>query len=178
MKKANQTEQRTNDQQNSLLTSHEYTARAAQSNCVVRRGLIQSLKKRYFSVVYIRHCLSKLEIRFKHHSSLWMILPQQPAQILLRSRMVESNTVFTSPACLKNGVLGFLLARWWVSESCHWFGITSIAEVAREKIADGKLPNTVPERLVAIPVPGKITISREETAKWFAEVHKILDKNY
>ncbi len=47
---------------------------------------------------------------------------------------------------------------------------------AREKIADGRLPNMVPERLVAIPAPGKVTVSKEEAAKRFEEVRKILNK--
>lgn len=47
---------------------------------------------------------------------------------------------------------------------------------AREKIADGRLPNSVPERLVALPSPGKVTVSKEEAARRFAEVRSILDK--
>lgn len=46
---------------------------------------------------------------------------------------------------------------------------------AREKIADGRLPNIVPERLIAIPAPGKSTISKEELERRFAEIHKILE---
>ncbi len=47
---------------------------------------------------------------------------------------------------------------------------------AREKISEGRLPNSVPEILVAIPSPGKTTVSKEESARRFAEVHAILDK--
>lgn len=47
---------------------------------------------------------------------------------------------------------------------------------AREKVADGRLPNMVPERLVVIPAPGKVTVSKEEAAKRFEEVRKILNK--
>lgn len=52
----------------------------------------------------------------------------------------------------------------------------SAFDKAREKIADGRLPNSVPERLVAIPAPGKVTVSKEEAEKRFAEVRKILNK--
>ncbi|AEJ01237.1 hypothetical protein Nit79A3_1405 [Nitrosomonas sp. Is79A3] len=52
----------------------------------------------------------------------------------------------------------------------------SAFDKAREKISDGRLPSTVPERLVALPAPGKVTVSREESARRFAEAHAILDK--
>jgi len=52
----------------------------------------------------------------------------------------------------------------------------SALDKAKEKIADGRLPNSVPERLIAIPAPGKSTVSKEEAAKRFAHVHEILSK--
>ena len=52
----------------------------------------------------------------------------------------------------------------------------SALDKAKEKIADGRLPNEVPARLVAIPAPGKTTISKEEAAKRMAEVRGILEK--
>lgn len=50
----------------------------------------------------------------------------------------------------------------------------SAFDKAREKIADGRLPNEIPARLVAIPPPGKVTVSKEESEKRFAEIHNIL----
>lgn len=47
---------------------------------------------------------------------------------------------------------------------------------ARDKISDGRLPNSVPERLVAIPSPGKTSVPPEEAKKRFAEIHRIFDK--
>lgn len=52
----------------------------------------------------------------------------------------------------------------------------SAFDKAKEKIAKGDLPNTVPQRLVAIPAPGKSTVSKEEAQKRFAEVRAILSK--
>lgn len=52
----------------------------------------------------------------------------------------------------------------------------SAFEKAKEKISEGRLPNMVPEKLLAIPSPGKSTISREEAKKRMAEVHEILNK--
>ncbi|MBX9636726.1 MAG: hypothetical protein K2Q45_04160 [Nitrosomonas sp.] len=52
----------------------------------------------------------------------------------------------------------------------------SAFDKAREKIADGRLPDTVPERLVALPVPGKVTVSKEEAAVRFAEARAILER--
>lgn len=52
----------------------------------------------------------------------------------------------------------------------------SAFDKSREKIADGRLQDTVPERLVALPAPGKVTISKEEAAERFAKVHEILKK--
>jgi hypothetical protein len=46
---------------------------------------------------------------------------------------------------------------------------------AREKVADGRLPNEVPEKLVAISKPGN-SISKEEGMRRFAEIKKILEK--
>lgn len=47
---------------------------------------------------------------------------------------------------------------------------------AFNKILDGRLPNSVPERLIAIPAPGKYSVSREEAAKRLADVRRILEK--
>lgn len=47
---------------------------------------------------------------------------------------------------------------------------------AKEGIDSGKLPNEVPVKLVAIPSPGKTTVSKEEARKRFAEVHEILNR--
>jgi len=46
---------------------------------------------------------------------------------------------------------------------------------AREKVADGRLPNEVPEKLIAISKPGN-SISKEEGMRRFAELKKILEK--
>lgn len=47
---------------------------------------------------------------------------------------------------------------------------------AREKVADGRLPNEVPQRMVAIPSPGKTTLPDDEVKKRFAEINEILSK--
>ena len=52
----------------------------------------------------------------------------------------------------------------------------SAFDKAKEKIVKGDLPNSVPQRLVAIPAPGKSTVSKEEAEKRFAEVKAILSK--
>jgi len=52
----------------------------------------------------------------------------------------------------------------------------SAFDKAKEKISKGDLPNSVPQRLVAIPAPGKSTVSKEEAEKRFAEVRAILGK--
>lgn len=52
----------------------------------------------------------------------------------------------------------------------------SAFDKAKEKIVKGDLPNSVPQRLVAIPAPGKSTVSKEEAGKRFAEVRAILSK--
>jgi len=52
----------------------------------------------------------------------------------------------------------------------------SAFDKAKEKIAKGDLPSVVPQRLVAIPEPGKSTVSKEEAEKRFAEVKAILSK--
>ncbi len=75
-------------------------------------GLIPCSDIGHFFLIYTRKCSSKLKIIFKHQLSLDLMNPQQPAQLTQRSRMVESNIVFTNPACLKNGVLGFLLGNY------------------------------------------------------------------
>lgn len=52
----------------------------------------------------------------------------------------------------------------------------SAFDKAKEKISKGDLPNSVPQRLVAIPAPGKSTVSKEEAEKRFAEVRAIFSK--
>lgn len=52
----------------------------------------------------------------------------------------------------------------------------SAFDKAREKVLRGDLPNSVPPRLVAIPAPGKSTVSKEEAEKRFAEVRAVLSK--
>ena len=47
---------------------------------------------------------------------------------------------------------------------------------AKERIDSGELPNEIPVKLIAIPSPGKTTVSKEEALKRFAEVHKILGR--
>lgn len=47
---------------------------------------------------------------------------------------------------------------------------------AKEGIDSGKLPNEVPVKLVAIPSPGKTTVSKEEAERRFAEVRAVLGK--
>jgi len=47
---------------------------------------------------------------------------------------------------------------------------------AKEGIDSGKLPNEVPVKLVAIPSPGKTTVSKEEAERRFAEVRTVLGK--
>lgn len=42
-------------------------------------------------------------------------------------------------------------------------------------IKNGELPNRVPEKITELPAPGKTTVSAEEAAKRFAEVHNILN---
>lgn len=44
-----------------------------------------------------------------------------------------------------------------------------------EAIKNGDLPNRVPEKMTELPPPGKTTVSPEEAAKRFAEVHNILN---
>ncbi len=47
---------------------------------------------------------------------------------------------------------------------------------AKERIEAGELPNEIPVKLIAIPSPGKTTVSKEEALKRFAEVHKVLER--
>jgi len=49
-------------------------------------------------------------------------------------------------------------------------------DAAVQDIRSGKLPNEVPVKLIELPAPGKISISKEEAAKRLADVHRILDK--
>lgn len=49
-------------------------------------------------------------------------------------------------------------------------------EAAKKKIENCSLPNQVPQRLVALPSPGKSTISNEESEKRWAKVYEILNK--
>lgn len=52
----------------------------------------------------------------------------------------------------------------------------SAFEKAKTKVASGDLPSQVPQRLVALPPVGKITISKEESAKRWAEVKSVLER--
>lgn len=45
---------------------------------------------------------------------------------------------------------------------------------ARELIENGELENKIPERKEALPAPGKITVSREESERRFAAIHEQL----
>lgn len=47
---------------------------------------------------------------------------------------------------------------------------------AKERIESGELPNEIPVKLVAIPSPGKTTVSKEESERRFAEIRAVLSK--
>lgn len=47
---------------------------------------------------------------------------------------------------------------------------------AIEDVRAGNLPSEIPQRLIALPVPGKTTVSIEEVKKRFADIHEILSR--
>lgn len=47
---------------------------------------------------------------------------------------------------------------------------------AKERVESGELPNEIPVKLIAIPSPGKTTVSKEESERRFTEVRAILSK--
>lgn len=90
-------------------------------------------------------------------------------------RRKESKDEWTSPIIYWAAVdLGNDLNNYpYQSIKARW---KSAFDKAKEKIAKGDLPNFVPQRLVAIPAPGKTSISIEESKKRLAEVRDTLNK--
>ncbi|MBY0475438.1 MAG: hypothetical protein K2Q13_10330 [Nitrosomonas sp.] len=81
----------------------------------------------------------------------------------------SSAIIYWAAATLGNDLKNFPYA----SIKVRW---KAAIDKARQKIIEGSLPNEVPPKLVAIPAPGKTTISREEAAIRMEEVYAVLNK--